>query len=263
MYPFRTVVNKTDSIATEFRNFDMELLAGEDRYITDMKEMGLTFRFDFKKVFWNSRLSQEHKRIVDKLTKNSVAFDVFAGVGPFSLPAVKRGIIKTFANDKNPDSTFYMKENLRINKLRSDKIEIFTMDGVDFIKEIIPKNLILSIKENDFPLVFHSIMNLPGIAIEFLPYFRGLLFDQNITLEELKKHKFTVHCHMFVKATADVPTSWYTEEAPKLVREKLKLYHLEFDEVHNVRKVAGRKEMYCCSFTLPWEYLLEKPPKMN
>ncbi|KAE9548629.1 hypothetical protein FO519_008153 [Halicephalobus sp. NKZ332] len=229
----KTVVNKTDSIATEFRNFDMELLAGEDRYITDMKEMGVTFRFDFKKVFWNSRLSEEHRRIVEKLTKDSVIFDVFAGVGPFALPAIKKGVIKVFANDKNPNSTHYMEENMKLNKLEKEKIEISTLDAGDFIKKVISKNLINFVKKSESSLKFHSIMNLPAIAIEFLPCFRGLLFGEEITLEELKKHKFLVHCHMFVKAKSDVPLSWYTVEAQKLVRQSLKLYHLEFDEVHN------------------------------
>ena len=102
-------------------------------------------------------------------------------------------------------------------------------------------------------------MNLPAIAIEFLHNFRGLLASQkDVTLDNLKPHKFVVHCHMFVKAHEDVPQEWYATEATRLIRKNLKLWHLEMDETYNVRKVAGRKEMYCVSFTLPWEYLLEE-----
>jgi tRNA (guanine37-N1)-methyltransferase len=257
----KTVVNKTDSIATEFRSFDMELLAGKDEFVTTMSEQGLTYKLDFKKVFWNSRLGTEHGRIVQKLDSNSVVFDIFAGVGPFALPAAKKGVLKIFANDKNPNSTFYMEENVKLNHIKKESIEIFTLDATDFITQIIGPNLISYASTSTKPISFHSIMNLPAIAVEFIYNFRGLLSSSEITFEKLKSHKFIIHCHMFVKANADVPQQWYSNEAIRLIREKLKLWHLEMDEVYNVRKVAGRKEMYCVTFTLPWEYLLESYSK--
>ena len=54
----KTVVNKLDTIDNTFRNFKMELLAGEDDLITTTKEHGLTFKLDFSKVYWNPRLSK-------------------------------------------------------------------------------------------------------------------------------------------------------------------------------------------------------------
>lgn len=52
----KTVVNKLDTIDSTFRNFQMELLAGEDNYITTARENGCSFEFDFTKVYWNPRL---------------------------------------------------------------------------------------------------------------------------------------------------------------------------------------------------------------
>lgn len=78
----RTVVNKSDTIDSTFRFFKMELLAGEDNLVATVKESGCTFRFDFSKVYWNSRLHTEHERIVKMLDKGDVILDVFAGVGP-------------------------------------------------------------------------------------------------------------------------------------------------------------------------------------
>ena len=46
----RSVVNKTASIATQFRTFPMELLAGDPDLTVELKEHGATFRFDFSKV---------------------------------------------------------------------------------------------------------------------------------------------------------------------------------------------------------------------
>lgn len=52
----KTVVNKLNTIDTTYRTFEMELLAGEDNYVTQTKENGYTYELDFSKVYWNSRL---------------------------------------------------------------------------------------------------------------------------------------------------------------------------------------------------------------
>ena len=52
----KTVVNKTSNIDNTYRSFQMELLAGEENYITQTKENGMTYELDFSKVYWNSRL---------------------------------------------------------------------------------------------------------------------------------------------------------------------------------------------------------------
>ena len=65
----RTVVNKLDSIDNEFRFFAMELLAGEPDYTVTSNESGCLFTFDFRKVYFNSRLHTEHARIVSLLRR--------------------------------------------------------------------------------------------------------------------------------------------------------------------------------------------------
>ena len=87
----RTVVNKSSTIDNTYRNFAMELLAGEEDFqvsctvnlqrfnLTEIfstqialpqkvcvKENGCSFEFDFSKVYWNPRLSQEHSRITSR-----------------------------------------------------------------------------------------------------------------------------------------------------------------------------------------------------
>jgi tRNA G37 N-methylase Trm5 len=44
--------------------------------------------------------------------------DVFAGVGPFALPAAKKGCA-VLANDLNPESYKYLTLNIKDNKVRS------------------------------------------------------------------------------------------------------------------------------------------------
>ena len=42
-------------------------------------------------VYWNSRLEQEHKRLVDTFHNGDIVCDVMAGIGPFAVPAAQRG----------------------------------------------------------------------------------------------------------------------------------------------------------------------------
>jgi len=68
-------------------------------------------------VYWNSRLHAEHERLVNLFGASDVVADVFAGVGPFAIPAAKKGCI-VFANDLNPNSTAFMQTNCATNKVR-------------------------------------------------------------------------------------------------------------------------------------------------
>lgn len=68
-------------------------------------------------MYWNSRLHAEHERLVKLFDASDVVADVFAGVGPFAIPAAKKGSI-VFANDLNPNSTKYMQTNCVTNKVR-------------------------------------------------------------------------------------------------------------------------------------------------
>jgi tRNA (guanine37-N1)-methyltransferase len=47
----KTVVNKTNEIDNTFRNFKMELLAGENNMVTQARENGFAYQFDFSKVY--------------------------------------------------------------------------------------------------------------------------------------------------------------------------------------------------------------------
>ncbi|KAB5589659.1 TRNA (guanine(37)-N1)-methyltransferase [Ceratobasidium theobromae] len=145
----RTVVNKLDIIDTEFRFFKMEVLAGEPDFIIKHNESNCTFTLDFSTVYWNSRLAHEHERLVNLFTKPNRSLpgsdkalatipliaDVFAGVGPFAIPAAKRGAI-VYANDLNEESTKWMEVNVKNNKV-VPRVRVSTLDGRQFINEVV------------------------------------------------------------------------------------------------------------------------------
>ncbi|XP_043464418.1 tRNA (guanine(37)-N1)-methyltransferase [Leptopilina heterotoma] len=253
----KTVVNKLNIIDTTFRHFSMEILAGEENTIVEVKENGCRYQFDFAKVYWNPRLGTEHERIVEFLKPQDVLYDVFAGVGPFSVPAARKGI-KVLANDLNPNSHNYLVINSKINKTK-DNLSAFNKDGRDFLRNEV-KNDILKRRETGEPGTEHIVMNLPAIAVEFLDVFQDLFTDEEIIDVSTKKTKIHVYC--FVKPEKNEKA---TDIAKLLVEENIKteLCSETLIEIHNVRNVAPNKEMMRVSFFLTQKILKGGEPAMK
>ncbi|KUJ08484.1 guanine-N(1)--methyltransferase-like protein [Mollisia scopiformis] len=195
----RTVINKVDDVGThsEFRTFDYEVLAGPDDMDVEISEGDCIFRFNYSKVYWNSRLQTEHKRLVDSFNRGEVVCDVMAGVGPFAIPAGKKGVF-VWANDLNPASYESMKDAIVRNKVQPF-VRPHCEDGHTFIRSAADNLLSLtSTGQNTTTLpakshrprpgagpppaptvltipstISHFVMNLPATAIDFLGSFNG------------------------------------------------------------------------------------------
>jgi tRNA (guanine37-N1)-methyltransferase len=167
MNQIRTVVNKVNEIDNTYRNFAFEVLAGETDTLVTVKENNCEFKFDFAKVYWNPRLGTEHERVVNILETNDVVYDVFAGVGPFSVPAVTcRKVSAVLANDLNPNSFKYLVENYQKNnnsKIKKRDLEV----RKQFISKTmkVPSPPVLVDKEEKFkfdPTEIFAAYNLDG-----------------------------------------------------------------------------------------------------
>lgn len=238
----KTVVNKLDTIDTAYRFFKMEILCGEDNMITEARENGCVYKFDFSSVYWNPRLSTEHERITNKLKFGDILYDVFAGVGPFAIPAAKKKC-KVLANDLNPESFKWLQYNIKLNKV-NNLITVFNKDGADFIKDDIKYNLLQiqnEVKNGDGSI--HITMNLPALAVTFLSAFRNLY-----TIDEMKSLKTFpfVHVYCFIKGEGDTKRM-----AKELVEKEIGLELKDnLDEIYFVRNVAPNKYMIRVSFLL-------------
>lgn len=82
----------------------------------EITEGGCIFAFNYAKVYWNSRLETEHRRLVSLFKPGEVVCDVMAGIGPFAVPAGKRGVF-VWANDMNPESFRYLETAIQKNKV--------------------------------------------------------------------------------------------------------------------------------------------------
>ncbi|CAJ1073579.1 tRNA (guanine(37)-N1)-methyltransferase [Xyrichtys novacula] len=234
------VVNKTNVIDSTYRNFKMEVLAGEENMVTKVRENGVTYEFDFSRVYWNSRLSTEHQRVVELIKRGDTVFDVFAGVGPFAIPAARSGA-NVLANDLNPESYRWLQHNCKLNKVES-KVRTYNMDGRAFIQGPMKQELPALLKKK---AGIHVVMNLPALALDFLDALRGLLNQEPGCEETLP----TVHCYGFSKD--DNPDTDVIKRASCSLGFPLD----DKCSVHNVRNVAPNKEMMCVTFTIPKEVL--------
>lgn len=239
----RTVVNKTNIIDNTYRNFKMEVLCGEDCMLTEVRENHCTYNFDFSSVYWNPRLCTEHERITKKVKQGDVLYDVFAGVGPFAIPAAKKKCI-VFANDLNPESYKWLKHNVKLNKV--DKLlKAFNKDGEAFIKEDVRSDMLQRWQNGDFKnSTIHITMNLPAMAVTFLKVFNGLFTPEELDSVELKAFP-VVYVYCFARGDNPVVV------AKEMVEENLGL-ELKEDliDIFHVRNVSVKKEMMRVTFLL-------------
>ncbi len=108
---------------SQFRTFGYEVLAGPDDLNVEVRENSCVYQFDYSKVYWNSKLEKEHTRLLNLFEPREVVCDVMAGIGPFAVPAGKKGVF-VWANDMNPDSYFYLKDSIERNKVGKSFISL-------------------------------------------------------------------------------------------------------------------------------------------
>jgi len=156
----KTVLQAETSVTGEYRTRSVSILAGERRTETLYRENECRYLLDLSKVYFTPRLSTERARISDKIHDGDTVVDMFAGVGPFSILIAKRfPRAHVIAIEKNPDAVRYLKENVKLNRVRN--VEIIEGDARDAGKGISGAD--------------HVIMNLPHSAIEFLDVAFGVL----------------------------------------------------------------------------------------
>ncbi|KAL4974949.1 hypothetical protein BDW66DRAFT_160854 [Aspergillus desertorum] len=289
----RTVIRKTEDVGSqsEFRTFPYELLAGDPDMNVIQHEQDCEFRFDFSRVYWNSRLHTEHQRLVDLFKPGEMVCDVMAGVGPFAVPAGKKKIF-VWANDLNPHGYEVMQDAVKRNKVFRF-VTPFNQDGRKFIKwsaralqnEPVTVTIQPRIKRTrdasgqtketqpppevyTRPKVFHHyVMNLPGNALEFLDAFIGVYAGrEELFAPHTKEQLPMVHVYCFSGHSENEVDDHI--DICKRMSERLE-YPITVEDrvggtgntalelsIHNVRLVSPNKQMFCASFRLPREHIM-------
>ena len=150
--PIETVLNSTSKVKGEYRLRDYELIRG-DSTATVHREYGYTYAVDLAEVYFTPRLATERHRVAQRVQAGETVFDMFAGVGPYAIPAADRGA-RVVAVDKNPAAARALRANADRNGV-ADRITVHEGD----VRAV----------ATEYPdWADRIVMNLPHTGAEFL-----------------------------------------------------------------------------------------------
>jgi len=114
----KVVVRQAAPHVGDYRLRALEWLAGEHRVETIHREHGCAFKVDLSKAYFSPRLSYERLRVASQAREGEVAFNMFAGVGCFSILLAKHGGVEVVSVDLNPHAARLMEENVKMNRVQ-------------------------------------------------------------------------------------------------------------------------------------------------
>ncbi len=148
-----TAVWQDTGIQGEFRTRKLTWLAGEEKTVTIHTENQAKFILDVSKVYFSPRLATERMKVARTVQDGEQIIDMFAGIGPFAILIARDRKAEITCIDSNPDAIFYMKESMKLNKLKG-KITPVLGQAESVIR--------------DLPKADRIIMNLPHDSMKFL-----------------------------------------------------------------------------------------------
>lgn len=121
-YPkIKTVCEITGSFG-ELREPAVKVIAGSGTEVLH-KENGIIYHFDAAQVMFSKGNFLERRRLIQQVRPGEIVVDMFAGMGYFSLGLAKFSKAgKVIAIEKNPVAFRYLRNNLKINKLKFETI---------------------------------------------------------------------------------------------------------------------------------------------
>ncbi|MGI0091236.1 MAG: class I SAM-dependent methyltransferase [Nitrososphaerales archaeon] len=128
----KTVLKQDSNVQGEYRIRDVSFIAGEEKYETIYKESGLLFRVNVGKAYFSPRLSTERLRIRSLVSEGERIFNMFAGIGTFSLVIAKTKKCQVESVDKNPDAIKLAFESLKLNRKMKGTVNPVLADAKEF-----------------------------------------------------------------------------------------------------------------------------------
>jgi len=154
----KTVLAQTGAVEGTLRLRKLEYIAGEKNTETVHRESGCLFRVDVEKCYFSPRLFFERMRIASQVENDETAFNMFAGVGCFSIIMAKHSPVKKiYSVDINPAAVKYMQENIRLNGTLG-KVTPILGDSKEIAENMLPRS------------VDRVLMPLPEKALDYLPH---------------------------------------------------------------------------------------------
>lgn len=126
----KCVFEQRGGIEGEFRLRKLSHLGGEDRTVTTHRENGCVFKVDLALCYFSPRLSTERLRIAEAVGEEESVLNMFAGVGPFSIPIARKRKSKVTSCELNEPACQFHVQNNRLNRVET-LIEVVNADAME------------------------------------------------------------------------------------------------------------------------------------
>ena len=217
----KVVVEQEGGIEGDFRLRMLRHLAGERRTLTLHRENGCSFKVDVAKCYFSPRLSTERLRVAKMVKPKERVLNMFAGVGPYSIPIAKLRGARVTSCELNGYAADLHVENDRINKVEG-LVEVIKGDAGG-----LPKRT-----DGKFDRV---LMPHPSEANKFLP-----------TALELVERRGVIHYYRHVLGRDGAEASLALEEELEgLLPRRTK------HSIRKVREVGPRWVELCAEIRAP------------
>ncbi|KZX13696.1 class I SAM-dependent methyltransferase [Methanobrevibacter filiformis] len=159
---------KVNNIHGKLREPDIEVLRGNETE-TIHKENGCLFKLDLSKIMWSKGNTTERFRIAKLVQDGEVIIDMFAGIGYFSIPIlVHNNPKKVFSIELNPNSYYFLKENIKLNKIANEKIETILGDSNTVNVPVLADRVLMGYVKTTHHFLSTAIHNLkPGGVLHY------------------------------------------------------------------------------------------------
>jgi tRNA (guanine37-N1)-methyltransferase len=152
-----TALRVESAVEGKERTRRMSHVAGDEKTTTVHREYGREFVVDLTEVYFTPRLAEERERVASQVHEDEVVFDMFAGVGPFSVAAAEEGA-EVIASDINERAVELLCENTRRNNV-AERVTAYNEDA-----------RVVADRVAEGGGADRIYMNLPHTADEFLKY---------------------------------------------------------------------------------------------
>lgn len=121
-----------EGISGDHREPSVEIIAGEGDTETVHREHGTTYALDLATVMFSPGNKTERARMGEVVSSEDRVFDMFAGIGYFTLPMARNGAMVT-AVERNPVAFEYLVENVVRNGVQ-ESVETYRADCRDVVE---------------------------------------------------------------------------------------------------------------------------------
>ena len=130
----KVVAKRAGNYGGEFRTIPLQILAGENRKETEVKEFGIRLLVNPESVYYSIRSGNERKRIASLVKEGESVLVLFSGIAPFPLVISKYSKAKSIVGiEKNPIAHAYGVQNLVLNR-KQNNIQLYLGD----VKNVVP-----------------------------------------------------------------------------------------------------------------------------